>query len=105
MLPAGYRQVVHRAHRFDGNSRFYDPVLANHPNVDLSIRGHRPFKDGSPINIPAGEDGACITCDGEQEWLPMHTRRTHAITGFRQWSVLDEMNHGILANFETARGL
>jgi hypothetical protein len=49
--------------------------------MDLSIRGHRLFKDGSPINIPTGEDSACIACDGEQKWL--HTPRGHAIIDLR----------------------
>jgi hypothetical protein len=72
--------------------------------MDLSIRGHRLFKDGSPINVPTGEDSACITCDGEQEWLPMHTRQAHAIMDIRQWSFFGEMHHGTLADFEAAMG-
>jgi hypothetical protein len=73
--------------------------------MDLSIRGHRLFKDGSPINVPTGEDSACITCDGEKKWLATQTRRAYAITGIRHWSVFGEMHHGILADFETATGL
>ena len=95
---------MHRAHRFDGNSCFYDTLSANHSKMDLSIRGHRLFKDGSPINVPTGEDSACITCDGEQKWLPTHTRRAHAIMDIRQWCVFGEMHHGTLADFETATG-
>jgi hypothetical protein len=98
----GYRDVVHRGHRFDGNCPFYDAIAANHSKVDLSIRGHRGFKDGSPIKVPTGEDRAYITCDGEEKWLPMHMRQAHAITGVRQWSVFGEMRHGILADFEIA---
>ena len=73
--------------------------------MDLSIRWHHLFKDRSPINIPTGEDSACITCDGEQKWLPIRTRRTHAIVDIRQWSAFGEMHHGILADFEAATGL
>jgi hypothetical protein len=70
--------------------------------MDLSIRGHRLFKDGSPINAPTGEDSACITCDGEQKWLPTDPRRAHAIVDIRQWCVLGEMRHGTLADLEAA---
>jgi hypothetical protein len=96
---------VHRAHWFDGNSRFYDAVSANHSKMDLSIRGHRFSKDGSPINVPSGEDSVCITCDGEQKRLPTHTRQARAIVDIRQWSVFGETHRGIPADFETAAGL
>src|SRR4030095_7995256 len=104
-MQTGYRQIVHRAHRFDGNSCFNDTVLANHSKMDLSIRGHRLFKNGSPINVPTGEDGACITRNSEQEWLPMHTSEAHAIMDVRQWSVFGEGHHGSLANFEAVTSL
>ncbi|SRR6266480_6745671 len=74
----GYRDVVHRGHWVDGNCPFYDAIAANHSKMDLSIRGHRGFKDASPINVPTGEPRACITCDGEEKC------------------------HGILADFEIA---
>jgi hypothetical protein len=96
---------VHRAHWFDGNSRFYDAVSANHSKMDLSIRGHRVSKDGSPINVPSGEDSVCITCDGEEKWLPTYTRQAHAIGDIRPWSAFGETYHGILADFETATDL
>jgi hypothetical protein len=73
--------------------------------MDLSIRGHRFSKDGSPINVPSGEDSVCITCDGEQKWLPTHTRQAHAIADIRPWFIFGETHHGIFADFETATGL
>jgi hypothetical protein len=73
--------------------------------MDLSICGHRLFKNGSPINTPTGEDGARITCNSEQEWPPAHASEPHAITGIGQWPVFGEMHHGILTDFETATGL
>src|ERR1043166_8790756 len=102
VVQTGYRQVAHRAHWFDGNCRFYDAASGNHSKMDLSVRGRRVFKDGSPINVPSDEDGKRITRDGEQETLSMHPRQAHAITGIRQWSVFDEMHDRILANFESA---
>jgi hypothetical protein len=96
---------VHRAHRFDGNSAFYETLPANHPKMDLSIREYRLFKDGPPINVPTGEDRACITCDGEQKWLPTHTSRVHTIMDIREWSVFGETHHGSFADFETATAL
>jgi hypothetical protein len=73
--------------------------------MDLSIRRHRRFKDGSPINIPTGKDSACITSDGEQEWLRMRTCQAHAIMDIRRWFVFAEMHYGILADFEPVPGL
>src|SRR5262245_13700121 len=105
VVQTGYRQVVHRAHRFDSNSHFYDTVSANHSKMDLSIRGHRLLKDGSPINVPTGEYSACIACDGEQQRLPLYARQTNAMMDFGQWFVISEMNHGILADFEIVMGL
>jgi len=96
---------VHVAHRFDGNYRFYDAILADHSNMDLSIRGNRLLEDGSPINIPIGENSAWITCDGEQNWLPVHTRRVNAIMRITQWSVIGDMHYRTLADFETVMGL
>jgi hypothetical protein len=101
-VQTGYRQAVHRAHWFDGNSCFHDTIPANHSKMDLSIRGHRLFKDGSPINVPTREDSAFITCDGEQKWLPIPMRRAHMITGINQWSAVGETRHGIIADFEGA---
>jgi hypothetical protein len=92
---------VHRAHWFDGNSPFFDAASANHSKMDLSIRGHRFCKDGSPINVPSGEDSARITCDGEQKWLPIHTCPAHVIAGINQY-VFGETHHGIIADFEAA---
>jgi hypothetical protein len=93
---------VHRAHRFDGNCRFHDAVFANHSKMDLSIRGHRLFKDGSPINFPTGKDSAGITCDREKESLPVHMRQANAIMDIR--SIISEMHHGILADCKTVTG-
>src|SRR5213076_2102938 len=62
----------------DWSSDVCSSDLANHSKMDLSIRGHRGFKDASPINVPTGEGRACITCDGEEKC------------------------HGILADFEIA---
>src|SRR5512133_3247147 len=104
-MQTGYRHVVRRAHRFDGNSCFYDTLPANYSKINPSIRGHRLFKDGSPINVPTGEDSACITCDGEQKWLRTRTHRVHAIMGIGQWLVLGETHHGILADFKTVTSL
>jgi hypothetical protein len=95
---------VHRAHRFDGNSRFYDAVPTNRSKMDLSIRGHRLFKDGWPINVPTGEDSVGITCDGEKKWLPTRTGQARKITGVRRWSIYGEMHRGVLTDFETATG-
>src|SRR6516225_3360239 len=97
-----YCEVVHRAHRFYRNGRFYETIHISHPKMDLSIRGHRLFKDVSPINVPTGEDGAGITCDGEKKWLPVHTRRAHGITYIRQCFLFCEAHHRILADLEIA---
>src|SRR6186997_46794 len=104
-MEPGCRQVVHRAHWFDGNSWFYDSVPANDSKVDLSIRGHRVFKDGSPINVPTGENSVCITGDAENKMAAIHTSHADAITGIRRWSVFGEVNHGILADFKVTTGL
>jgi len=71
--------------------------------MDLSIRGHSLLEDGSPINVPTGENGAGITCDGEQKWLSMRVRDANAIN-IRQKSVTGEMHRGILADFKTVTG-
>src|SRR5262245_45310736 len=96
---------MHGTHRFDDNSCLYDTVPSNYSEMDLSISGHLLFKDGSPVNVPTGEDGACITCNGEYEWLPMHMRETRAIIDVRDWSVLGRAHHGVVVDFETTTGL
>src|ERR671918_611845 len=96
---------MHRAHRFDRNSCFYDTVSADHSKMDLPISGHRFFKNRSPINVPTGEDSACITCDGEQESLSMHRRQSRPVMEIRHWSVFREKLHRILTDFEAATGL
>jgi hypothetical protein len=70
--------------------------------MDLSICGHRFSKDGSPINVPSGKDSACVTCDGEQKWLPIPTLQAYAIMDISQFG---ETHHGISADFETATDL
>jgi hypothetical protein len=67
--------------------------------MNLSIRGHRLFKDGSPINFPTGKDSAGITCDREKESLPVHMRQANAIMDIS--SIISEMHHGIPADFKT----
>ena len=73
--------------------------------MDLSIHWQALFKQRRPIDIPARENGLRIPCNGEQEWLPMHTRQAHAIMDIRQWSVFREAHHGIFADFETVGAL
>jgi hypothetical protein len=73
--------------------------------MDLSIRGHRLSKDGSPINSPTGEDSAGIPCYCGKKWLPIHTPQTHAITGIGKCSLFGATRHGILTDFETATSL
>src|SRR5262245_47423046 len=95
-MQTGCRYVVHRVHRLNGNFHFRDTVLANHSKMDFSIYGRLVFKDRSPINVPAGEDGTRVACDGEQNWLLTRMLQTCAIT-----TLVDEARHGIVANFES----
>jgi len=61
------------------------------------------FKGRSPIDIPIDKDCAWITCDGEQKWLPIHTRRVSEIIDI--WGcVFGQMDHGTLPDFEVALG-
>jgi hypothetical protein len=95
---------VYRAHWFDSNCRFHDTVSANYSKMDLSIRRHSLLEDGSPINVPSGENCAGITCDGEQKWLSLRVRDANAIN-IRRWSVTGEMHRGILADFKAVTDL
>src|SRR4029077_2245968 len=103
VVQTGCLHKVHRAHRFDSNCCFQGTVSANYSKMDLSIRGHSLLEDGSPINVPTGENCAGITCDGEQKWLSMRVRDANAIN-IRQKSVTGEMHRGILADFKTVTG-
>ena len=61
------------------------------------------MEDGSPINLPTGENCPGIVCDGEQRQSSMRARSANAID-FRQQTVTGEMHSGILADFETVPG-
>ena len=98
----GYRDVVHRGHRFDGNCPFYDAIAANHSKMDLSIRGHCGFKDGSPINVPTGEIVRASRAMAKRNGCPCTRVRPMRSPASANGSVFGEMRHGILADFEIA---
>ena len=47
------------------------------------ICGHRAFEDGSPINVPTGENSVCITGNAENKRAAMHTSHADAIIGIK----------------------
>src|SRR5215212_11555123 len=96
---------MHPGHWLYSHAFGLESICAVQAKMDLSIHWRYLFKQRRPINIPAGQDGACITCNSEQKWLPIRTREAHATMDFSQWSVFAETHHGILADFESAAGL
>jgi hypothetical protein len=81
IVQSGHRYVVNGGHGFDGDSLSFETVVANNSEIDLSVGGLCFLKDALPIDIPTGEDGGRISCDGEQNRPSVNMRQADAISG------------------------